>query len=83
MKWLSLSLDEAGYVTGNVLLSKNPEKAAETPLYLASSPEVETINGHYFVNRVARKSSARSYDESLQRQLWVESTRLVRLPAPI
>lgn len=61
--------------------SKSAEKAAETPLYLASSPEVEIISGQYYVNCVARKSSARSYDTSLQRQLWEESEKLVNLPA--
>lgn len=59
----------------------SPEKGANTSLYLASSPEVETITGKYFVKSVPRRSSARSYDESLQRQLWEESAKLVQLPA--
>jgi hypothetical protein len=48
---------------------------------LASSPEVETITGKYFVKCVPRRSSTLSYDESLQRQLWEESAKLVNLPA--
>jgi NAD(P)-dependent dehydrogenase (short-subunit alcohol dehydrogenase family) len=59
------------------------EKAAETTIYLASSPEVERVSGQYFQNSAARKSSPRSYDESLQRQVWEESARLVKLPARI
>ncbi len=59
----------------------SPEKGAQTPLYLAASPEVETITGKYFVKSVPRRSSTLSYDESLQRQLWEESAKLVNLPA--
>jgi short-subunit dehydrogenase len=59
------------------------EKGAQTSLYLASSPEVETITGKYFVKSVPRRSSSLSYDESLQRQLWEESAKLVQLPAKI
>ena len=59
------------------------EKAAETNIYLASSPEVESVSGQYFQNSAARKSSPRSYDESLQRQVWEESAQLVKLPARI
>ena len=64
-------------------VGNKPEKPAQTALYLASSPEVESISGHYFANSVLRKSSERSHDESLQRQLWEESARLVQLPARI
>ncbi len=61
----------------------SPEQGAKTTLYLASSPEVETITGKYFVKSFPRRSSARSYDESLQRQVWEESEKLVQLPAQI
>ena len=61
----------------------SPEEGAQTSLYLASSPEVETITGKYFVKSVPRRSSTLSYDESLQRQLWEESAKLVNLPARI
>lgn len=59
------------------------EKAAETNIYLASSPEVESVSGQYFHNSAARKSSPRSYDESLQRQVWEESAQLVKLPVTL
>jgi NAD(P)-dependent dehydrogenase (short-subunit alcohol dehydrogenase family) len=64
-------------------VGNTPEKPAQTALYLASSPEVESISGQYFVNSVIRKSSERSHNESLQRQLWEESARLVQLPARV
>src|SRR2546428_6497944 len=59
-------------------LFSSPEKGAQTSIYLASSPEVETITGKYFVKSIPRRSSARSYDESLQCQLWEESAKLVQ-----
>src|SRR6266853_1997116 len=58
-------------------LFSSPEKGAQTSIYLASSPEVETITGKYFVKSAPRRSSALSYNEELQRQLWEESARLV------
>lgn len=64
-------------------LFSSPEKGAQTSIYLASSPEVETITGKYFVKNTPRRSSALSYNESLQHQLWEESARLVKLPAKI
>jgi NAD(P)-dependent dehydrogenase (short-subunit alcohol dehydrogenase family) len=64
-------------------LFRSPEKGVQTSIYLASSPEVETITGKYFVKSAQRGSSALSYNEELQRQLWEESARLVKLPAKI
>ena len=61
----------------------SPEKGAQTSLYLASSTEVETSTGKYFVKSAPRRSSALSYNEPLQRQLWEESARLVNLSAKI
>jgi retinol dehydrogenase 14 len=33
------------------LFMKTPARGAGTPIYLASSPEVEGVTGRYFVNR--------------------------------
>lgn len=48
----------------------SPEKAAETPLYLATSPEVEGVSGKYFANKKEIKSPAQFYDEAVARRLW-------------
>lgn len=64
-------------------LFSSPGKGAQTSIYLASSPEVEAITGKYFVKCAPRRSSALSYNGSLQRQLWEESARLVKLPVKI
>ena len=55
----------------------SPEKGAKTSIYLASSPEVEGVTGKYFVKSLPKRSAAISYDESLQRQLWEQSAKLV------
>jgi NAD(P)-dependent dehydrogenase (short-subunit alcohol dehydrogenase family) len=57
----------------------SPEKGAKTSIYLASSPEVEGVTGKYFVKSIPKRSAAISYDESLQRQLWEQSVKLVNL----
>jgi len=57
----------------------SPEKGAKTSIYLASSPEVEGVTGQYFVKSIPRRSAAISYDESLQRQLWEQSAKLVNV----
>jgi NAD(P)-dependent dehydrogenase (short-subunit alcohol dehydrogenase family) len=58
----------------------SPQEGAKTSLYLASSPEVEGVTGKYFVKGIPQRSAPISYDESLQRQLWEESVKLVNLP---
>jgi hypothetical protein len=58
----------------------SPQEGAKTSLYLASSPEVEGVTGKYFVKGIPQRSVLISYDESLQRQLWEESVKLVNLP---
>jgi retinol dehydrogenase-14 len=44
---------------------RTPEKGAETIVWLASSAEVEGVSGRYFHDRVAKRSSKRSYDREL------------------
>jgi len=61
-------------------LGISPEEGAKTSIYLATSTDVEDVTGKYFVKSVIRRSAPISYDESLQRQLWEESAKLVKLP---
>jgi NAD(P)-dependent dehydrogenase (short-subunit alcohol dehydrogenase family) len=51
-------------------------KGAKTSIHLASSAEVEGVNGKYFVNERETRSSPASYDEAAQKRLWEESERL-------
>ncbi len=53
-----------------------PEQGAETPVYLASSPEVESVTGKYFVNKRAMSSSPLTYDPTVQKEFWRISQEL-------
>jgi retinol dehydrogenase 14 len=60
---------------------KTPAQAAATPVYLASSPEVEGVTGRYFANRRPKRSSKPSYDTAATARLWRLSADLAGLPA--
>jgi hypothetical protein len=47
-----------------------PEKGASTPIYLASSSEVERVNGEYFMECRLARSSPLSYNKDLQKRFW-------------
>ncbi|MBL4606499.1 MAG: SDR family oxidoreductase [Pseudomonadales bacterium] len=49
---------------------KSPHKGAETPLYLASAPELEVMNGKYFMDKKPLASSEESYDKTVAAKLW-------------
>jgi NAD(P)-dependent dehydrogenase (short-subunit alcohol dehydrogenase family) len=53
------------------------EKGADTPVYLASSPEVADARGLYFIKRNPVKPSNAALDADAARRLWEESARLV------
>jgi NAD(P)-dependent dehydrogenase (short-subunit alcohol dehydrogenase family) len=55
----------------------SPEKGAETPIYLASSPELEGVNGRYFEEKKEMKSSKRSYDRLTTERLWAACEELL------
>ncbi len=57
----------------------SPEKGARTSVYLASSPEVATVSGQYFVKCKPKRSSKTSYDEAAQERLWTVSEQLTGL----
>jgi len=67
-----------GFATRLVALT--PEKGARTPVYLASSPEVEDVSGKYFVKDRAVEPSKAARDEDAARRLWKESARLAGVP---
>jgi retinol dehydrogenase-14 len=59
---------------------KTPARGAETPIYLASSPEVQGTTGRYFANRKPKRSNETSYDADTAARLWRVSADLVGLP---
>ena len=52
------------------------ERGAETPVYLASSPEAEGATGAYYVEKQPAHSSQYSQDEDAANRLWELSSRL-------
>lgn len=54
------------------------EQGAQTTLYLATSPEVESVSGKYFLNCKQVPSSRRSYDVTVRQRLWSVSLALIR-----
>ncbi len=60
---------------------KAPAQGAATSIHLASAPDLERVTGRYFVNRKAKRSSKRSYDQAAAARLWQVSADLVGLTA--
>src|SRR5881296_1882761 len=60
---------------------KDPERGAETPIYLAVSPDVEGVTGKYFANRRIREPSRAARDPDVARRLFDVSVNLAHLAA--
>ena len=54
----------------------SPEKGAATSIYLATSPDVATTSGLYFVKQKPARSSPASYNQESARHLWTVSEQL-------
>ncbi len=59
----------------------SPEQGAATSIYLASSPEVESVTGKYFAKKSAQRSFASSHDETVAKRLWQVSEEMTGLVA--
>ena len=59
-----------------------PDKGAETPVYLAASPEIEGVTGKYFVDCRPEPSSGMSHDAELAARLWDMSAFLTAAAGP-
>ncbi len=62
------------------LFARSPEKGAATPVWLATSPDVEGLTGHYFMDRKEARSSPESQKREAQARLWAVSARMTGLP---
>jgi NAD(P)-dependent dehydrogenase (short-subunit alcohol dehydrogenase family) len=61
-------------LVGNVVdVTDSPADAAETPTYLACSPQLPTTGGNYFEDCKQTRSSEASVDREAQRLLWTAS----------
>jgi NAD(P)-dependent dehydrogenase (short-subunit alcohol dehydrogenase family) len=57
---------------------RSVEEGAETPIYLATSNEVDGISGKYFSSKREKLPSDLAQDEELQKNLWEISEDLVK-----
>jgi NAD(P)-dependent dehydrogenase (short-subunit alcohol dehydrogenase family) len=57
----------------------NPEKGAETSLFLATVPDPAPFHGGYVIGKSLARPDPAALDPSLARRLWEESARLVGL----
>jgi NAD(P)-dependent dehydrogenase (short-subunit alcohol dehydrogenase family) len=77
--------DQAAYFAVMIgvarLFMKTPAQGAGTPIYLASSPEVEGITGRYYADRKPKTSSKGSYDATAAARLWQVSAGLAGMTA--
>ncbi len=61
------------------LIARSPEKGAETSIYLASSPEVQSITGKYFIDCKVSQPAPQATDMVVARKLWDVSAEMVHL----
>lgn len=57
-----------------------PDAGADTPAWLATSPDVEGVSGRFFVDRQAVDTASHTTNARRCDRLWDESARLVGLP---
>ncbi len=63
------------------VLAVSPEEGAKTSVYLASSPDVASVTGRYFVKERPVESSPQSRDASAALRLWRLSDEMTGLKA--
>jgi len=64
-------------------LLKTPARGAQTPIYLASSPEMDGVTGQFFANRKPRTANKVAYDTEMAARLWQVSADLVGMTPAI
>ncbi len=75
--------DEGGALGIGIRIARpfllSPEKGGMTPVFVATSQEVEGVSGKYFSKMKVVESSKESYDEAEMKKLWDVSTQLCGL----
>ncbi|KAG8011423.1 Retinol dehydrogenase 14 [Nibea albiflora] len=67
------------FYLGSLLFFKSPLEGAQTPLYLACSPEAEGVTGKCFANCEEEELLAKATDDQAAKKLWDVSRRMVGL----
>ena len=77
--------NSAGWMRWGIKLARpfmlTPEQGARTAIWLASSPEVEGVTGKYFAKLKEKRPSKAALDVETQKRLWVETAKIVGVPA--
>lgn len=63
----------------SLIFFKSPLEGAQTPLYLACSPEVEGVSGKCFANCEEEELMAKATDDQAAKKLWDLSSAMVGL----
>ncbi len=56
---------------------KTPEEGAQTPIYLAFSPDIKGVSGRYFYNEKEAIPSKTAQDKELAKKLWAYSENIL------
>lgn len=67
------------FYLASLVFFKSPLEGAQTPLYLACSPEVEGVSGKCFANCKEEELLPKATDEEAAKKLWNISRRMVGL----
>ncbi|XP_057678889.1 retinol dehydrogenase 14b [Corythoichthys intestinalis] len=67
------------FYLASLLFFKSPLEGAQTPLYLACSPEVEGVSGKCFANCEEEELLGKATDRQAAKKLWDVSRRMVGL----
>ena len=65
-----------GIRLGKLFAAISVSRGAETPVYVASAPELEGVTGKYFDKRREREPNAAAGNDADAERLWKESERL-------
>jgi len=69
---ISTKLLKAGWGVGGSPVTQG----SVTSAYLATAPELEGVTGKYFMDKKQKESSRISYDQKIQKKLWLISEQL-------
>ncbi len=68
-----------GIAISKLVAAIPPQRGAETPVYLASSPDLDGVSGKYFSQCRERQPDAPAQDDRTAARLWSESEQLLGL----
>jgi NAD(P)-dependent dehydrogenase (short-subunit alcohol dehydrogenase family) len=71
-----------GIKLGKLISAIPVERGADTPVYVASSPELDGVSGRYFSKCREREPDAPAQDETGAARLWQESEQLAGYDLP-